>query len=212
MSDFKKDLYKERILSSYLDDVYSEIRDNESVYNRVDDKDNQNKGIDLEITHKQKKYLIDEKAQLSYLNRDLLTFVFELSYLKGQELKKGWFIDSSKITDKYFLITGIYLKVHESDFASKHDIKTIKITSVNKRRLKTLLNSKGLTDDVLIQLTKEVRKNEQFGDNPIEHLNPSVEGSLYYSKHLTEKPVNLKLYLSFLINNRVAKTIYPKGE
>ena len=79
MSFFKRDLKKEKILSKYLDGVYNKIP---LTVQRINDLDLQYKGVDLIYNNNGAKIYIDEKAQLDYLNSDLPTFTFELSYLK----------------------------------------------------------------------------------------------------------------------------------
>ena len=103
MPNFKSDLEQEKILAKYLDSTYSEKK---IEFERIFDLDKQHQGIDLKIFVNSNKYLVDEKAQLHYINLDLPTFTFELSYLKNTDFKEGWLFDVKKRTQYYFLVTG----------------------------------------------------------------------------------------------------------
>ena len=203
MSFFKRDLNNEKILSKYLDSVYNKIP---LALKRNNDMNLQYKGVDLIFNNKSKIY-IDEKAQLDYLNADLPTFTFELSYLKRSEIKMGWFLDTSKITDYYFLITDI--RTNNKGSISK-GITHCKITSVNRQKLILLLDEIGLTYKRLSLYDQSIRaKNSKVKKTVINELYEKSQGCLVYSEHLEEKPINLMLRLDFLIKNNVAKKIYP---
>ena len=98
MNSFKSDIEQEKILSKYLDNVYEKKK---LKFKRVFDIYLQNQGVDLKIFVNSDEYLVDEKAQLHYLNLDLPTFTFELSYLKNSKLKEGWLLDRNKKTQYY---------------------------------------------------------------------------------------------------------------
>ncbi|RKE98476.1 hypothetical protein [Ichthyenterobacterium magnum] len=206
MSFFNRDLSKEQIISEYLNDLYYDLKLN---FIRNKDLDLQLKGVDLIYQHKGTDFFIDEKAQLDYINIELPTFTFELSYLKNGENKLGWLIDQTKITTHYFLITSIYAK-------DKNDLlkgfTSCKITSVNRNKLNTYLNTIGLTIEQLNCYQNNIRKADNKKTKiKIDELNAKTQGLLYYSNHLSEKPINLQLRLDFLIKKKIAKQIYPKA-
>jgi hypothetical protein len=204
MSFFKRDLNKEKILTKYLDDVYGTIP---LPIQRIDDLDLQYKGVDLIYKNGKHKIYIDEKAQLDYLNADLPTFTFELSYLKEEVIKIGWFLDASKITDYYFLITGIY--VNDENNISK-GINNCKITSVNRFKLLQFLDEIGLTNKKLSEYNDNIRsKNVKTKKTAINELYEKTQGCIIFSEHLNEKPINLMLRLDFLIKNGIARRVYP---
>jgi hypothetical protein len=205
VSSFKFDLNKEQILSEYLDRLY---KSKKITFERIVDIDKQHQGIDVVIQHKSKDYFIDEKAQLHYLNKDLPTFTFELSYLnKSNELKEGWLFDAHKHTQYYFLITGIFLKENKTELLDITDIQSIKITSVNRKRLMKLLGALGLSKYNLYAYDNDIRTHESYGKNTIPELNKK-NGVIYYTEHLSEKPMNLQIKLSYLIASGVAKKFY----
>ncbi len=205
-SSFKSDLAEEQILGHYLDEVYHALIFD---FDRISSMKLQMKGVDLILKHKGKSYHIDEKSQLHYLNKDLPTFTFELSYLKNGQLRMGWLFDRNKTTDYYFLITGIYLNEGGSTLQDHLEISRIKITSVNRKKLLSLLTKRGLSEDSLNQFDQHIRETEHYGQNEIDRLNSKTEGLIYFTEHLEEKPMNLQLRLSFLIKTGVAKKIYP---
>ncbi|MGS0525781.1 hypothetical protein ACU8V7_11875 [Zobellia nedashkovskayae] len=82
-SNFKSDLEREQELCILLDRYYKQYLKHYT-FERVSDMPKQLAGIDLIFIHKTngKKFYIDEKAQLDYINENLPTFAFELSYEK----------------------------------------------------------------------------------------------------------------------------------
>lgn len=195
-SNFKADLENERKLSVLLDSYYKKHL-NHYGFKRVRDIKRQLTGVDVILTRKSngKTYLVDEKAQLYYINDDLPTFAFELSYLKNGVLKKGWLFDASKKTDFYALVTAIY-----TDEPNLYT--SCKITMVNRKKLVGFLASRKLTPESF-----ESRDLKQ-GRNIIQELDPQIEGYVYFSKtKKAEKPLNLILKLDFLVEQGIAKRL-----
>jgi len=205
MTNFESDLKQETILGKYLDAIYKTKKID---FIRTNDLDQQHRGVDLIIKNKSNSYYIDEKAQLHYLNKNLPTFTFELSYLKNKEKKEGWLFDDHKLTQYYFLITGIYLKDQKSKLTHFKDINRLKITSVNRKKLIDHLISVGLTKDKLNDYDSTLRSSHSYGTTNISELNPKSEGLIYYTEHLDERPINLQLRLKYLIDNELAKKFH----
>ncbi len=146
-STFSSDLQKEQKLSVLLDSHYNTYL-KQYDFERVKDMKQQLVGIDLILTHKSngEKVLVDEKAQLDYVNENLPTFAFELGYQK-----KGWLFDASKKTDFYALITGI--------FSDEPDTYTsCKITWVNRKKLVYFLKTRNIVSNTLEAYTKRQGK------------------------------------------------------
>ncbi|MDP9957646.1 hypothetical protein J2X97_003315 [Epilithonimonas hungarica] len=202
MSTFDQDLNKEQLLGQFLDEIYEKLNLN---FTRVTDTEFQNKGVDLIFVHSGKEYYIDEKAQLDYLNNSLPTFTFELSYLKNGNWRKGWLFDHKKITDHYFLITDIRIKTQTIE----EGFESCSITSVDTKKLRKYLENIGLDWDTLNDLDAQIRHSDQEKNIPLRNLKEKEEGCLYFSVQKDEKPLNLKLYLNWLIKIGVAKRIYP---
>lgn len=199
-STFNSDLKKEQQLTPLVDTYYSTFL-NHYTFKRVHDKRNQFAGIDLILEHKTNgyNYAVDEKAQLDYINEDLPTFAFEISYKKGAMLKKGWLFDVTKKTEFYSLITAIY-----SD--ERNVFTSCKITLVNRLKLIAFLTSKKVTERRLESYIEN--SNGNHGKVKLNELNDKKEGYLYVSRNnKVEQPVNLVLRLDFLILNGLAKRL-----
>ncbi len=204
MSTFKSDLDQEHLLSQYLDGIY---KSKDLAFERIHDLNRQHQGMDLIFKVNLQDYIIDEKAQLHYLNKDLPTFTFELSYLKEGNIHQGWLFDDKKITDHYFLNTGILLKKNKTVLANTNDIETLKITSVNRHRLILHLESIGLSKSRLIGYDLDLRTNHTYGKNPIPEFRNPKDGCLFYTEHLAEKPINLQLSLKYMVSLKIAKRL-----
>ncbi|CAM4148746.1 hypothetical protein ZORO111903_03675 [Zobellia roscoffensis] len=199
-SNFKSDLEREQKLCVLLDRYYHQYLKQYS-FDRVFEIKQQMEGIDLIFTHKDhgRKYTIDEKAQLDYINENLPTFAFELSYEKDGTLKEGWLFDTSKKTEFYALITSIY--------SDAPDVFTsCKITLVNRQKLLAFLVEKNITSSTL---KKYVLPNKNMhGKIKIDELHHRKEGYLYAStKNKAERPLNLILKLDFLEETGIAKRL-----
>jgi hypothetical protein len=202
MSHYKRDLNKEQKLGIYLDTVYKKI---DLKVTRVNDLNLQHKGVDLIYTHNANDIYIDEKAQLDYVNKNLPTFTFELSYLKDKTLKEGWLFDDNKQTHFYFLVTGIKAKNPK-----QHDYYDCIITSVDRSKLLRFLDGINLDEQQLSNYQKEIRARKHKENRiEIKELDIKKEGCLFFSPHLAEHPINLQLRLQFLIDSGIAKCIYP---
>ncbi|PIB39382.1 hypothetical protein [Maribacter sp. 4G9] len=197
-SSFVLDLGKEKRLALLLDSYYSNCLKHYD-FGRVQNLREQLLGVDVIFKHKisQKTFLVDEKAQLDYINEDLPTFAFELHYLKNGILKDGWLFDASKKTDFYALVTGIY-----EDEPNKYT--SCKIAFVNRKKLLELLKTKGVTKTCLLEYYQ--KEPLPHGKMKLKELDPRTEGYLYHSKNnKAEQPFNLILKLDYLFSNRVAK-------
>lgn len=199
-STFSADLKREQQLTLLLDRCYN-VHLRHYNFERVHDKQRQFAGIDLILTHKETSlsYFVDEKAQLDYINDDLPTFAFELSYQKAGVIKKGWLYDANKKTEFYSLITAIYAD-------APNMFTSCKITLVNRKKLINALSQKGIDETLL---TRYVDSSETaHGKLKLTEMNHRTEGYLYVSsKNKSEKPANLVLRLDFLLQNGLAKRL-----
>lgn len=196
-SDFKSDLKKEQLLTKLIDKIYASKLKHYS-FERVKDLNEQYKGVDVVFKHKSKicSYFIDEKAQLDYINEDLPTFAFELSYLKNTIEKKGWLFDEKKKTDFYALITAIFLD--DGEFTS------CKITLVNRKKLLKKLDELNFKKTDL----QNYRSVYNHGKIVLDQLNQKKEGYLFLSsKNKIEEPLNLILRLDWLLETKIAKRL-----
>ncbi|MFB9080281.1 hypothetical protein ACFFLS_11690 [Flavobacterium procerum] len=204
-SQFDNDLTKEILLGKHLDSIYLNLFEGYDV-KRVFDHEQQHNGIDLIISKDGAEFFIDEKAQLDYLEKDLPTFAFEISYLKDGKQRRGWLFDDKKLTHRYFCVTAICCK--EKDIP-QNGFKSCKITSIDRDKLIKLLGSKGLTNERMNKINEEIRFGASEGKIPIKELDDSNEGYLYFSKSgKSEQPINVVLKLAYLIANKAGKRIY----
>lgn len=201
-SSFDSDLSKEALLGKYLDDIYPDKFKGFNIQ-RVSDSEHQHKGVDLVISKGNMEFYIDEKAQLDYIEKDLPTFAFEITYIKDNNQKQGWLFDKHKVTDRYFTITAITCNEY---YKPESGFKSCKITSVDRVKLIQLLESRGLTYERIVEINQEIRKGTAEGKIPVNELNHS-EGNFHYSTQKVERPINIVLKLQFLIDSGVAKSI-----
>ena len=155
-------------------------------FTRFDDKENQLKGKDVSFKLNNKEVLVDEKAQTTYVNKNLPTFAFEIDFLRsGNELTEGWLYCKDKETE-YYMLVWIEAK-KERDFVSD-DITNTDCVLIKREDLIIFLYDIGLTIDEINKKAQEIRKNEKVGKTEL----PNTEDCyLYYSPSLAEKPVNL---------------------
>ncbi len=194
-SAFLDDIEKEKRLHSFLDSLYNRYLKHYS-FKRIDTISEQYRGVDAIFTHHKTNdvYYIDEKAQLDYVNDDLPTFAFEISFQKDGKRKNGWLFDSKKKTQFYSLITAIYSDAPKTFTSAK-------ITLVNRQLLLDHLSQRGICNDT-------IKIPKTHGKQSIPQLNSKDEGYLFFSKkNKAEEPLNLVLYLDFLIEKGVAKRL-----
>ena len=199
-SHFKTDLSKEKQLTPLLDHYYKSCLKHYG-FERVTDLKRQKAGVDLILTdHRNNtKYFVDEKAQLDYVNESLPTFAFELFYRKNGKINEGWFLDATKKTHFYALVTSIFSD-EENIFTSCN------ITFVNRKKLIAHISQMGLTPKFLRQISM-VHK-DVHGKMELKELHPKKEGYLFFStQNKAEKPINLILKLEFLHQIGMAKQL-----
>lgn len=207
-SNFKKDLSREQQLSALvLPAIQKEIGGD---YKQTDNKDEQLSGIDVFWKKNGKEYLIDIKAALDYFDKpDMKTFVFESSLSQKKIRKPGWFVDSNKKTQVYFLITEVQTKEKSGKI---EDITQFKLIMVSRSKVTKKLASRGISIQIIIDLDKNLRADnsrttKKFVPLIIPGLDNNKEGILLWSVRLPEKPVNLLLYTDFLLSDCGAKAV-----
>lgn len=156
------------------------------------------KGIDVILKYKGKEYYVDEKAQLYYMNKNLPTFAFEVSFInKKNELSVGWLINDDLLTNYYFLIwlnasTDNIFKVKAKDFTK------LDCLMIRKRRVKEYLESKGWSSRRIFEKSIEIRNNTSRGK-----INIQGENEFYFyfsdSQYYSEQPINIVIRKNVLI-------------
>lgn len=96
----QQDEERTRIIEAFMDNVYARNRYN---IERVNDAELQKKGVDIIHTKNGASRNVDEKYAITYFNKDLRTFSFEL-YSRNNIDCNGWFISDNVITDDYAIL------------------------------------------------------------------------------------------------------------
>lgn len=182
-SAFRKDLHSENLLRPYLDRCYAAHGIGVERYARTDD---QLRGMDVRLTKDGRSFIVDEKAQLHYINRSLSTFALELSLMKDGTERVGWFLDTSKRTEVYAFIFDIRVHAPEERLQHPGDIASATIVLVNRERLQRTLAHVGLGANELQSLAHSLRDSSTRMQRV-----PYPGITLLRSDRLSEAPVNL---------------------
>lgn len=224
-STFKGDLKSERAVNEFLQKylysylVYEGIIDS---FNSNTTLDQQHKGIDTIIyiikdgNDEQVRCInIDEKAAVHYAmtnlsDEPLTTFAFEVSYMKGGELKRGWLTNEKyKETHAYFLC-WLWIKSDADKYnLSCEDILKMEVISIPKvkTREKLIMRAMGSKDIKTFEKKSDIlrEKMKKRGVNRLElehQLDPLINA-------LDDIPDFNKMHLKFNENLLIAKN-YPQ--
>lgn len=224
-STFKGDLKSERAVNEFLQKyLYSYLVDEGIIdsFNSNTTLDQQHKGIDTIIyiiedgNDEQVKCInIDEKAAVHYARNNLsdeplTTFAFEVSYMKGGELKRGWLTNEKyKETHAYFLC-WLWIKSDANKYnLSCEDILKMEVISIPKvkTREKLIMRAMGSKDIKTFEKKSDIlrKKMQKRGVNRLElehQLDPLINA-------LDDIPDFNKMHLKFNENLLIAKN-YPQ--
>lgn len=224
-STFKGDLKSERAVNEFLQKyLYSYLVDEGIIdsFNSNTTLDQQHKGIDTIIyiiedgNDEQVRCInIDEKAAVHYARNNLsdeplTTFAFEVSYIKGEELKRGWLTNEKyKETHAYFLC-WLWIKSDANKYnLSCEDILKMEVISIPKvkTREKLIMRAMGSKDIKTFEKKSDIlrEKMKKRGVNRLElehQLDPLINA-------LDDIPDFNKMHLTFNENLLIAKN-YPQ--
>lgn len=224
-STFKGDLKSERAVNEFLQKyLYSYLVDEGIIdsFNSNTTLDQQHKGIDTIIyiikdgNDEQVRCVnIDEKAAVHYAmtnlsDEPLTTFAFEVSYMKGGELKRGWLTNEKyKETHAYFLC-WLWIKSDADKYnLSCEDILKMEVISIPKvkTREKLIMRAMGSKDIKTFEKKSDIlrEKMKKRGVNRLElehQLDPLINA-------LDDIPDFNKMHLKFNENLLIAKN-YPQ--
>lgn len=224
-STFKGDLKSERAVNEFLQKyLYSYLVDEGIIdsFNSNTTLDQQHKGIDTIIyiiedgNDEQVRCInIDEKAAVHYAmnnlrDEPLTTFAFEVSYMKGGELKRGWLTNEKyKETHAYFLC-WLWIKSDANKYnLSCEDILKMEVISISKvkTREKLIMRAMGSKDIKTFEKKSDIlrEKMKKRGVNRLElehQLDPLINA-------LDDIPDFNKMHLKFNENLLIAKN-YPQ--
>lgn len=224
-STFKGDLKSERAVNEFLQKyLYSYLVDEGIIdsFNSNTTLNQQHKGIDTIIyiiedgNDEQVRCInIDEKAAVHYARNNLsdeplTTFAFEVSYMKGGELKRGWLTNEKyKETHAYFLC-WLWIKSDANKYnLSCEDILKMEVISIPKvkTREKLIMRAMGSKDIKTFEKKSDIlrEKMKKRGVNRLElehQLDPLINA-------LDDIPDFNKMHLKFNENLLIAKN-YPQ--
>lgn len=186
----ENDMRKERILSQYLDEklysqnIFENVKRTNSTLDQFAGSD-----VVLSIPGKNlRNIIIDEKAQLYYLDGGLPTFAFELNFkTKSGNRVEGWLTDTSKKTTHYLLL----FLLAKNGFNDANDIKRVEYILIEREKI---LNDINLNLIQLRQLGVEIAKSSEF----YQRKEPNCKYYFTHSTQLAESPVNIILRKSAL--------------
>lgn len=192
-SKFYEDKRLEELFGSWLDThLYPSLPlEGFSGFQRVNDVRYQKKGIDTVVQAKDTKLLIDEKATLHYINKNIPTFAFEL--LNRTSGAQGWLYNHSYLTTHYLLA---WPNASNPDSILKaDDYSSADVMLIVRASLIDMLAQKGLDETTLREkvdyyLPNITRQSFKF------ELVPGI--TLFFTEWLSEKPVNIVIKKNLL--------------
>lgn len=174
----------EKIVRDFLiDNFYSKYAND---YQIITDKNKQVKGVDSIFKYNDYNYICDEKSAIRYINKNLQTFCFELSFIdKSNAIHDGWLFDTNKINNSFLII---WLdKCKNNCLKTKDDINEIQIALIKKYNIIIYLNTLNWTIDKIKNKDNKIRTNKsEFLGNIFDN---KIKFS--FSKQLVEKPINI---------------------
>lgn len=200
------DTHTEKIMQTNFDAAYHILGMD---YERCDNRELQLAGIDVIAKNNDKEYYVDEKCATDFWDRDLKTFVFELSFKicnskTGEGRSKrvaGWFVSPDNKTDIYAL--G-YVRADTKENLNKNRISRFEVLLIKKKFLIKYINNHIGDTERLKELQKEMAANVKAGTllpyGEKERYKVKLEKgiSLCWSPCLAESPFNLIIDKSLL--------------
>lgn len=182
----KQDEEMTDIVNGFLDEMfYARKCEN---FERVNDRERQVVGIDTIFDFNGNHYACDEKAAIRYINKNLKTFAFELSFLNRSGcLTDGWLLSDKKVNNSFLLVW--IDKAKKDIIESSDDIEVAQLCLVRRDAILEHLDSLGWSIENLSRKDMEIRSGEDccLGDIYKDHVKFS------YSRKLFEKPINVLL-------------------
>lgn len=200
MSRRRLDMQAESELATFLDDYfYSRLINSGELTSaqRITDIETQREGIDVIVSKNSWQALIDEKAQLYYINNGLPTFAFELGFLLDGRETIGWFLNDELRTDRYFLLwpnatTSDLKRLTAKDFTAVYGL------MIKKKSVQQYLQGIGLSKEHLLRKLHQLRASGTVGKHP-----SGNSGVYYYVSDpnlYSESPINLVISKKILKN------------
>src|SRR5699024_10362288 len=168
----------------------------------------QKQGIDIVYKIKTNEVLlVDEKAQLNYINRPLPTFAFEVLYKRQNdknEYAEGWFVNDDLKTTHYLLIYPYSDKVrHQYEITDYRQFSEVELVLVEKNALKQKLESVGVNSDMVKE--KAADMIEYDTKRVVFDIKDDRQAYLIKTQNLAEEPVNIVVRKYILDDIAVAR-------
>ncbi len=145
-----------------------------------------------------------------YLNKNIPTFAFELSFLRKGTSTLGWLCNDRLETDMYLLIWPFAEKDSCSGISWREFTKA-ECYLIEKKKVLQLLQEHGLSVNEMLRRAEEIRQNNEHG----KILIPGIHGIYYYAsdpQKYKEAPINIVIYKGLL--RAIAQrryTVTPSG-
>ncbi len=194
ISKFLNDKKLEELFSQFLDENFYEKLVKEQLildWYRVNEEELQKQGKDvILVVSATEEKIIDEKATLHYINKDIPTFAFEI--INQQSGKIGWLFDDEKETEYYLLAwpNGNEINERKVDFISS------KILLIKRINVIKLLEEHGLDKVKIFELT---RKYSDIATPCCNKFTLADGVKLNFNFRLHERPINLVISRRLLI-------------
>lgn len=184
---------RNKVANKFLD-KYLYTQEGFSNVKRIDDRDRQLKGVDIEFDYNGKHYVCDEKAATNYVNRwnRLDTFALELSSMQGRGTKvwrDGWFVNENLINDSYLFVWIDNAANYDISTISEDEITSAEICLVRKSAIREYLRDIGWSKKKLKFKDNEIR----FGGDEDFGMICTNGCKFSFSKNLYEEPINVLL-------------------
>lgn len=180
-----RDMLVEQVIAKFLDiNFYPK---HVTGFHRYKSKEEQLKGKDVQFSvDGLNNIIVDEKAQSHYINMDLPTFAFELSFIRSSgEITMSWLFDESKETDYYL---AIWPFASENWNPNLEQITQLKMLLINRHKLIEYLDAEGFGKEFCMRKSEQIRDENLKG--PIDKgKHPYVY--FFSTKRLEERPINV---------------------
>ena len=221
----KSDSHGERIVHQFLEEHLYKVLQNDALRSifggseierieSVTDVARQCLGVDtvIHLRDTDEDILLDEKASVYYINKNLSTFAFELMTKRSDGIfTDGWFVNDHFQNSHYLVmwLKACGKKDRDGNWINGNryirsltvdDIRSVDAFLLDKDQMHTYLNRLGLTPRMLKKKAIEMHNgniHKFFVNDDIRIQNSGYKAS-YDSKTMFEEPVNLLLSKSLL--------------
>lgn len=164
-------------------------------------------GIDVRFDYADlKDMVVDEKAAVHYVNKDIPTFAFEIDFSLGSgTIVDGWLFDEKKVT-QYYLLCWIWAE--KTQGFKSDDITQVDLVIVNRYSILKMLERFNIDHGRASKIASTIRLN---GASGIHYRSPLRPFYFFYSPQLAERPVNMIINKSKLIELSAGRHIVRKN-